>query len=247
MHAIVVPTDCSALSREALRYADRFASRANATVIAVYGHAFSARLEGEGVAASMASRDDLETLQLPIRNCMQDTIRETLSASTRHEIIIDDCAPADAITFAAKKHDAGLIIMGTHDRNRLARAVLGSVTDAVLHGTGRPVLIIRENSSVAERPIRKILCPFRKDRPASETAVREAKKIAELLGAKLTLHEVTETHDVAKNVLAVAESSNADLIVIGTQHRRFSDPSEIGRPASQIVRMAPCPVLSVCG
>ena len=246
MRTIVVPTDCSALSREALRYADRFATRTHATVVAVYGSAFSARMEGEGIAASLASRQDLESMMMPIRSCMADTIRASLSAEAQHEIVIDDCPPADAIVSAANKRDAALIIMGTHDRNRLTRAVLGSVTDTVLHRSTRPVLILREHSSVATRSIRRILCPHRQS-PASLAAVREAKKIAEAVGAELTLHEVKDMTDVAKRVLCLAEQQNADLIVIGTHHRRFSDPSELGGPASQIVRMAHCPVLSVCG
>lgn len=245
MRTIVVPTDCSALSREALRYADRFAARTHATVVAVYGSAFSARLEGEGVAASLASHQDLESMMMPIRSCMEDTIRQSLSAASPHEIVIDDCQPADAIVSVANKRDADLIIMGTHDRNRLTRAVLGSVTDTVLHRSTRPVLILREHSSVAARAIERILCPHRQS-PASLAAVREAKKVAEAVGAELTLLEITDTHEVAKTILARAEQQNADLIVIGTRHRRFSDPSEFGSPAAQIVRMAHCPVLSVC-
>lgn len=246
MRTIVVPTDCSALSREALRYADRFANRTHATVIAVYGSAFSARMEGEGIAASLTSAQDLESMMMPIRTCMEDTLRQSMSPGTMHEIVIDDCPPGDAIVGVANKREADLIIMGTHDRNRLARAVLGSVTDTVLHNSKRPVLILREHSSVAERPIRRILCPHRRS-PASMAAIREAKKIADAVGADVTLLEILETQDVAKKILARAAGDDADLIVIGTQHRRFSEPSEIGRPASQIVRMAHCPVLTVCG
>ena len=247
MRTIVVPTDCSALSREALRYADRIADRTSATVVAVYGTAFSARLEGEGVAGSLASRQDLESMVMPIRSCVEDTIRQSLSDATQHDVVIDDCQPADAIISVANKRDADLIIMGTHDRNRLTRAVLGSVTDSVLHHTRRPVLILREHSNVATRPIRRILCPHRQTAP-SAAAIREAKKLAELLGAELTLYDLAEDRtDVARKILLRAEDNHADLIVIGTSHRRFSDPSEIGRPASEIVRMAYCPVLTVCG
>ena len=71
MKTIVVPTDCSDLSRCALRYADRFAVKTGASVVAVYGATFSARLEGEGIAASLASRADLESMALPARRCVE--------------------------------------------------------------------------------------------------------------------------------------------------------------------------------
>jgi len=245
VRTIVVPTDCSPLSREALRYAGRLAEQTGATVIAVYGTSFSARLEGEGVAAALASRHDRESMMLPIRGCMEETIHESLVRGTQYEIVIDDCEAADAIAGAANRRDADLIIMGTRDRNRIARAVLGSVTDSVLHQSRRPVLILREHNNVAERPIRRIFCPH-KDTPASAAAIREARSLAESLHAELILYEVTDMHDIARRLLAMAEERSADLIVIGTQHRRFSDPSEAGRPASEIVRSAYCPVLSVC-
>ena len=133
MQTIIGPTDCNALSRNALRYADRIAARTGASVIAVFGSAFSARIEGEGVAGSLACADDLHSMTAPIRKCMDDAIAECLSADTGHEIVIEDELLADAIVRVANARNADLIIMGTHDRNRLLRTVLGSVTDAVLH------------------------------------------------------------------------------------------------------------------
>jgi nucleotide-binding universal stress UspA family protein len=237
VRTIVVPTDCSALSAEALRYAERLASSSDATVVAVYGARFSSGINGVGVA----HHQDAECMKLPIRKCMEETVSAALDARTKREIVIEDCAPADAIVEHAETRDADLIIMGTHDRNRLTRAVLGSITDEVLHRSRRPVLILREHNV---RQVRRIFCPYR-DTPHSAAAIREAKNIAQTAGAELTLYEVTDMTDIAARVLSMAKESEADLIVIGTEHRRFSDPSEVGRPAAEIVRAAYCPVLSV--
>jgi nucleotide-binding universal stress UspA family protein len=271
MNTIVVPTDCSDLSRRALRYADRFASVSGATIVAVYGATFSARLEGEGIAASLASREDLQSMMMPARRCVEEAAAQELSPETKHRIVIADCLPADAVIDVANARNADLIVMGTRDRNRLTRAVLGSVTDAVLHLSNRPVLIVREQSD--DRALRTILCPFR-DTPDSLAAIRQAGALRRLFDAKLVLARVVEeneagtrmpeplaaaltdcgdceVHEFRRNpdpgprMVKLAEETKADLIVIGTQHRRFSDPSVIGTPASIVVRMAKCPVLSV--
>ena len=267
MRTIVVATDCSELSRRGLRYAGVLARATGAAVVAVYGGAFSARLDGEGVAAALASRDDAESMMEPIRRCVQDVVAESLSPEIERDIVIADARPADAIVETAHRRDADMIVMVTHDRNRLVRAVLGSVTDTVLHHTTRPVLILREHTE--DQPIRRILCAFR-DTPASVAAVGQARSIAaafdaEILFAnaiddhtipdaiaeqiagcpKCQICDFTVTSDAGERIVRLAAEKAVDLIVLGTRHRRFSDPSVVGMPSSLIVRMAHCPVLAV--
>lgn len=49
----------------------------------------------------------------------------------------------DEIIAAAKRHDCDLIVMGSHGRTGLSRAVLGSVTRKVLAACDVPVLVHR--------------------------------------------------------------------------------------------------------
>jgi nucleotide-binding universal stress UspA family protein len=51
--------------------------------------------------------------------------------------------PADGVIGAAKELSADLIIVGTHDRSRLARLALGSVAREVVRDAPCPVLVIR--------------------------------------------------------------------------------------------------------
>ena len=267
---IVVATDCSDASDRALRYADRIAARSGATIVAVYGAPSSATVEGVGVAAAFTSRDDREQMMLPIRRCVEEALSRTLAPSTKREIVIADHTPAEAIVAAAEDRNADLIVMGRRERSRLLRAVLGSVTESVLHDSARPVLLVRQQG--CDVPLRQIVCPF-KNTPQSIAAVREAKRLADLFGAKLRLLRVIDDQtkgDVPPEIAAIAaEGGNvsmeelrleaepgpqiirlartmpADLIVLPAQHRRFSDPSVIGTPSSQILRTAECPVLTV--
>lgn len=51
--------------------------------------------------------------------------------------------PAEAIVEAADDHGAVLVVMATHGRTGLARLLVGSVTDAVLHRGTTPLLLVR--------------------------------------------------------------------------------------------------------
>jgi len=59
-------------------------------------------------------------------------------------VAVDICSRVDAaILDQARKVGADLIIMGTHGRTGLARAVIGSVADRVLRHSEIPVLLVR--------------------------------------------------------------------------------------------------------
>ena len=49
---------------------------------------------------------------------------------------------ATLLAAAANAH-ADLIVMGTHGRRGIGRAVLGSVAESLLRATGLPVLLVR--------------------------------------------------------------------------------------------------------
>ena len=50
---------------------------------------------------------------------------------------------ADAITKAADETNADLIAMSTHGRSGISRWAFGSVTDLVLRGGNKPILMVR--------------------------------------------------------------------------------------------------------
>ncbi|UEP37889.1 universal stress protein [Burkholderia ambifaria] len=59
---------------------------------------------------------------------------------------IDACGAgiSDVLARAAAECDADLIVMGTHGRRGLRRALLGSVVEALVRIADRPVLVVRE-------------------------------------------------------------------------------------------------------
>jgi nucleotide-binding universal stress UspA family protein len=60
-----------------------------------------------------------------------------------HVSIVDGGKPAEAIVQAAERLDVDAIAMASHGRGGLARTVLGSVAQEVVHGAHRPVYVVR--------------------------------------------------------------------------------------------------------
>jgi len=57
--------------------------------------------------------------------------------------------------------------------------------------------------------------------------------------------QIVAQGDAAEQVLKIAEHAGADLIVIGGQHKRFSDTTVIGTTTERVVRFAKQPVWTV--
>jgi nucleotide-binding universal stress UspA family protein len=74
------------------------------------------------------------------RAASQGGRRVELEVASGHDV-------AGAITQAAERHSADIICMGTHGRTGMIRAVMGSVAQAVMTRTERPVVMVRTPSA----------------------------------------------------------------------------------------------------
>ncbi len=63
--------------------------------------------------------------------------------------------------------------------------------------------------------------------------------------ARCSLKEIVRRGDAAEQIIEMASSAGCDLIVLGAQHKRFSDTTVIGTTTLRVTRHAPCPVLTV--
>lgn len=55
--------------------------------------------------------------------------------------------PAAAIGAAIERHDPGFVVMGSHARTGLARAIFGSVSEGVVASSSVPILVVRSAAS----------------------------------------------------------------------------------------------------
>jgi nucleotide-binding universal stress UspA family protein len=82
---------------------------------------------------------------------------------------------------------------------------------------------------------------------ASEVARRYALALAHVLGASVDVLHVTDGRPVrpAREIVRLARERESDLIVLGRHGRRFFAPAVAGSVGAQVVRAAPCPVITV--
>ena len=272
---ILVPTDMSDFARLALGYAGMFRDRIGSEITVLY--ADEVYMPIDALEAPLAFY--LETVpESRERMARQLQDHATAAAGGNVETMIATDSPARAIVTTAKRMRADLIIMGTHGRTGLRRALLGSVTESVLHETEVPVMTVTPGLMEGKVPkgIRHILCPVNFTYVARE-ALRHASALAQIFDALVSVMYVAEgvdqVHavevetafaqwvepqlldrcrfervlvsggDPAEQVLRA--SQKADMIVVGAQHRFFSDSTVIGTTTQRITRFARVPVLTV--
>ena len=164
---------------------------------------------------------------------------------------------------------------GTHGHHCWRRALLGSVSEGVLHTAKCPVLTVNRHSPLpAQGPVAftRIVCPTNFSGVAAES-LRVAGSIAAAFNAELIVVHVVEERSVdearvrrevgpelsrlcsfrelvlrggaAERILDCVDDLGADLLVMGAQRKLFRDEAVIGSTTERVVRFANCPVLSV--
>ena len=66
-------------------------------------------------------------------------------AGVSHELVLQEEEPVRAILDAAAARGCGLIVIGSHGRQGLARLFLGSIAEGVLRSSHIPVLAVRSS------------------------------------------------------------------------------------------------------
>lgn len=99
--------------------------------------------------------------------------------------------PARVIVDEAVARHADLVVVGTHGRSGVARFLLGSVAERVVHLAPCPVLTVPSGAAHAPASFRRILCPVDFS-PASEQAVGFALDLARQAEGGVTLLTVVE-------------------------------------------------------
>jgi nucleotide-binding universal stress UspA family protein len=139
---ILVPIDFSDCSRVAIRAGVELAQRLQVPLVLLHVHGSPSPLyeEMDLVLAEQFARAVESTARLALnreRAMLQD---EGIPIST----VLERGVAWERILEAAKSLDAGMIILGTHGRRGLPRALLGSVAEKVVRLSPIPVLTVHE-------------------------------------------------------------------------------------------------------
>ena len=268
---ILCPVDFSEISASALRLAALIGNHCSCPVTVLHAQWFEAPpylTAGTAERIQAELRDSLEQARFALQRFVRESAGDDSVA-----IRVEEGDPREAILRVAGSIGSGLIVMGTHGRTGFDRLTLGSVAEQVVHTSGIPVLTIRSTHHV--NSISKIVCAVNNSE-VSRKALMHAAKLAQCLGAQLTVmhvlegenqlsisdlcgwiaqqdrpdcevQEVTRRGHAAEEIVRLIGELDAGLLVIGAEHKLFSDKAVIGTTTTHLVRHAPCAVLTVAG
>lgn len=267
---IVVAVDLSAPSLAALDAAKALARRWNASLELV-------RVETPVLAAAAIgptalpmplpepSLEDERRLERRLKDAAAGFPAERLSVRTLHGWPI-----RAALDRAAA--GAGLLVIGTHGREGLDRALLGSLAEGIVRAARVPVLTVRE--SKAPLRLARVLAPWN-GRPYATRALRYAQALARGLGAELRVLHVApkgapiepalgrrlesllgrggpgrwsarvRVGDARRHIVREANSGRYGLVVLSAHRRPFSTDVVLGSTVERVLRHSRVPVLSV--
>lgn len=138
---ILCPCDFSPASPDALGVALPLARAYGAEMVAL--HVIPTHLPAAGGFRSLANPALLRPqLRHDVSRALDGVLQPARAAAVVARPALREGMPADEILKVAAALPAGLIVMGTHDRGAVDRAVLGSVAETVLRKATCPVLAV---------------------------------------------------------------------------------------------------------
>jgi len=146
---ILYATDLSKNSSYAFLYATDMAKRHNATIIILHTieHIPPYVEIYTGLTDEMKRKQQEEIVE-EIKNHLQDFCKKAEAqigppcVELISKILIPRGHPPEEILNAADEEGCDAIVLGTHGKGFLAHTFLGSVSNAVLHRTRKPVFVI---------------------------------------------------------------------------------------------------------
>jgi nucleotide-binding universal stress UspA family protein len=143
MRRILVAVDGTPVAREAARVGLELAERLGARVSLL--HVLPPSLEEHA--------EEFEAFEQACEQYARDLLQEmrlvTGRAGPPTETRVARGEPSPAILRTADEVEADLVVLGTRDRSRVARTLLGSVADEVVRRSTRPVLVVPESAQRA--------------------------------------------------------------------------------------------------
>ena len=144
LRRILHPSDFSPASRRAFRTAVELAKTKGAELLIAHVLPVMPLMPDTYIAAT-AYGEMLAAQRASGQKQLDRLVADAKAAGVRASgTLLDFAVPADAIAGLAKSRRSDLIVIGTHGRGGLDRALLGSVADRVIRLAPCPVVTVRD-------------------------------------------------------------------------------------------------------
>jgi nucleotide-binding universal stress UspA family protein len=275
IHRILVPTDLSGPARHALVYARLFAECFSAHIDVVHVDLVLPPMifleTGSAIHGVLPRPEVKEDLAVRLRAAAVSI----LGTQVAFDVHVVEGAAFPMLVKTAEQLDSDLIIIGTRGLRGWRRTAFGSLTEELMHATDRPVLIVRNADETITPCVTRILCPVNMTEIAREALRAAASVTSQFGAELIVAHVVEDDREIAdaqpllrrwldesgftttgwrelivrgsaaERVLDCVEDLAVDLLVIGAQHRFFSDETVIGTTTERLLPFVRCPVLAV--
>jgi nucleotide-binding universal stress UspA family protein len=143
LRRILVPTDFSKHSQNALTYGVALAEKFGAALHLLYVVQDLAVFVPDGIGVAAPTLPPSEQFMTGARDALARAVRENDLDRLHPVCEVREGNPFYEIIQYAKEADIDLIVMGTHGHTGLAHVLLGSVTEKVVRKAPCPVLTVR--------------------------------------------------------------------------------------------------------
>ena len=153
---ILIPLDGSKIGEAALPYVEELMSKLSPrvkvelTLLQVVSFLTHYAVAGEAATPIFYTEKEMEQIQQEARDYLNRVGEGIRGKRVSVEIRVGIGSAADEIIKAADEINVDLIAMSTHGRHGISRWAFGSVTDKVLRGGHKPMLVVRVPKEAAK-------------------------------------------------------------------------------------------------
>lgn len=148
LKTILVPIDFGDASKQALEMAVDFANRFDASLVLV--HTWELPVYSY-MGLEVAPIDLLTPIQESAKQMLDEVLAETKKKVPTTVALLKQGTPWREILDAIEKTKPDLVVMGTHGRKGISRAVLGSVAEKIVRTSPVPVLTVGARTAEQEK------------------------------------------------------------------------------------------------
>jgi nucleotide-binding universal stress UspA family protein len=142
-HRILVPTDFTETSDRALDWAVTLAGKLGASVTVM--HSYEMPIAGFPDATIVATPELATRISDASKEALEKAAELRRGRGVAVDVVLREGVAWEEINAVADEIDADLVVIGTHGRHGLARALLGSVAEHVVRTGRRPIVTIRSD------------------------------------------------------------------------------------------------------
>jgi nucleotide-binding universal stress UspA family protein len=139
MKTILVAVDFSDSSEAALAYAVELAKPLGARLVVM--HSYELPVYGFPDGALVASVEVATRIMEGAQTGLEGMV-ERYKGEAQLDTMVRQGVPWEEVRAVAEEVDAEMVVIGTHGRKGIARALLGSVAEKILRTSTRPVLAV---------------------------------------------------------------------------------------------------------